>query len=72
MTDHLPTPRDYAGVHRVDAACTHCDRIVTLDLVALSKARHGDTALIRLPLRCSGCGKTGHRIIVSGRAYGWL
>jgi hypothetical protein len=65
----LPTPRHYAGVHRVDAGCVACDRWVTLDLDDLIRRGLGDVPLIRLPLRCSGCGRKGHKIVVSGRSY---
>jgi hypothetical protein len=68
MTD-LPTPRDYAGIHRVDAVCPACDRWHKLDLIALIQSGHGDVPLVKLPLRCSGCGASGHKIIVSGRSY---
>ena len=47
----LPTPRLYAGVHRVDAVCVACDRWVTLDLDDLIRRGMGDVPLIRLPLR---------------------
>jgi hypothetical protein len=66
----LPTAREYLGVHRVDAVCPHCDRWKELDLAALVAAGQRGLPLARLPLRCSACGKTGHRIIVSGRSYG--
>jgi hypothetical protein len=65
----LPTPRDYAGVHHVDAVCVPCDHWGKLDLVDLIGRGQGDVPLIRLPLRCSRCGKTGHRIVVTGRSY---
>jgi hypothetical protein len=41
------------------------------DLAALVATGQGDLPLVQLPLRCSACGKTGHRIIVSGRSYGY-
>jgi hypothetical protein len=41
-----------------------------LDLSALVAAGLGDVPLVQLPLRCSGCGKNGHKIQVSGRSYG--
>ena len=66
----LPTPRDYADVHTVHAVCPHCDRWQKLDLAALVAAGHGDVPLIKLKLRCSACGRTGHEIKVSGRSYG--
>jgi hypothetical protein len=69
-TGSLPTPRKYAGLHRVDAVCSGCNHWNELDLTALVDAGHGDTPLIRLPLRCSACGSTGHRVVVSGRSYG--
>jgi hypothetical protein len=65
----LPTPRLYAGVHRVEAVCVRCDRWVTLDLEDLIRRGMGDVPLINLPLRCTGCGRTGHKIVVRGRAY---
>jgi hypothetical protein len=57
----LPTPRDYAGVHTVAAICTGCARVATLDLSALIAGGSGGVALVRLPLRCSACGKRGHK-----------
>ena len=66
----LPTPRDSAGVHRVDAVCTACDRFAELDLPALVASGYGDQPLVHQPLRCALCGGTGHRIVVSGRSYG--
>jgi hypothetical protein len=65
----LPTPRAYAGVHRVDAGCVACDRWVALDLGDLIRRGLGDVPLIRLPLRCAKCGRTGHKVVVSGQAY---
>ncbi len=70
MSDRLPTARDYSGVHAVHSICTRCDRWVKLDLVALVAAGYGDTPLVKLPLRCSQRGKTGHEIKVSGQSYG--
>jgi hypothetical protein len=67
----LPTARDYAGVHTVHGVCPHCDHIQELDLAALVTTGRGDVPLIELPLRCSACGKTGHRVIVSGKSYGY-
>jgi hypothetical protein len=63
MSD-LPTPRDYATVHRVDAGCVACDHWAHLDLPALILAGYGDVPLIRLPLRGvwrdgSPCGGVG-------------
>lgn len=69
VADRLPTARDYADIHRVDAACRACDRIARLDLDGLIRSGHGDRPLIHLPLRCSGCGSQDCRIIVSGRSY---
>jgi hypothetical protein len=66
----LPTPRDYASVHRVDAVCTACDHWAVLDLPALVAAGHGDVPLVHLPLRCAACGAVGHRVVVSGQSYG--
>jgi hypothetical protein len=66
----LPTARDYVNVHRVDGVCLHCDRWQELDLAAIIAAGQGDLPLIHLPLRCSACGRTGHRVKVSGRSYG--
>ena len=65
----LPIPRHYAGVHRVDAVCTACDHWAQLDLRDLIRRGKGDVPLIRLPLRCAACGKTGHKVVVSGRSY---
>ena len=66
----LPAPRDYADVHTVHAMCPHCDRWRKLDLAALVAAGQGDVPLIKLKLRCSACGLTGHAIKVSGRSHG--
>jgi len=66
-----PTARDYSGVHRVDAVCLTCDHWSVLDLPALVAAGYGDVPLIRLPLRCAACGRPGHRVVVSGRGYGF-
>ncbi len=63
--------RVYAGIHTVHGACPHCDHIQELDLAALVAAGQGDVPLIHLPLRCSACGRTGHKIIVSGQSYGY-
>jgi hypothetical protein len=38
----LPTPRDYAGVHHVDAVCVPCDHWGKLDLVDLIGRGQGD------------------------------
>jgi hypothetical protein len=65
-----PTARDYSGVHTVHAVCPRCDRWRELDLAALTAAGQGDIPLVELPLRCSACSQTGHKIIVSGRSYG--
>jgi len=67
---NLPTPRAYCGVHRVDAVCGRRGHWAMLDLPALVASGFGDVALIRLPLRCRACERPGHRIVVSGRAYG--
>jgi hypothetical protein len=64
MSDSLPTPRQYANLHRVDDACRSGNHIVTLDLPALIASGHGDTPLIQLPLRCGNCGGKGPSIIV--------
>ena len=40
-----------------------------LDLDDLVRRGLGDVPLIRLPLRRAGCGKTGHKVVVSGRSY---
>jgi hypothetical protein len=68
-----PTARDYAGIHTVHAVCRDptCDHIQELDLAAIIATGHADVPLIELPLRCSLCGKTGHRVIVTGRSYGY-
>jgi hypothetical protein len=65
----LPTAREYAGIHTVHGVCPHCDHIQ--ELAAIIAAGHADVPLIELPLRCSKCGKAGHRVIVSGRSYGY-
>jgi hypothetical protein len=65
----LPTPRDYAALHRVDAVCRTCDHWRELDLRDLVACGFGDVPLVELRLRCSACGQTGHEIKVSGRAY---
>jgi hypothetical protein len=72
MSD-LPTARDCAGIHIVHAVCRDpaCDRWAELDLAALVAAGQGDVPLIHLPLRCSQCGKTGHRVIMSEHSYGY-
>ena len=70
MSDDLPTPRQYLNVHSVHSICTRCDRWVKLDLAALIAAGHGDTPLMKLPLRCSQCGRMGLEIKVSGQSYG--
>jgi len=72
MSDR-PTARDYAGIHTVHAVCRNaaCDHWQVLDLAALVAAGQGDVPLVKLPLRCSACGRTGHQIIVSGRSYGY-
>jgi hypothetical protein len=41
-----------------------------LDLGVIVEAGYGDIPLVQLPLRCSACGQTGHKIIISGRSYG--
>jgi hypothetical protein len=68
MTE-LPTARDYAGIHAVHAICLRCDRVVALDLAAVIAAGQGDIPLVRLPLRCSACGRSETKISVSGRSY---
>jgi hypothetical protein len=55
--------------HTVHAICVPRDHIIELDLHRLIAQGHGDVPLIKLPLRCSQCGKTGHKISVSGRSY---
>jgi hypothetical protein len=40
VTSSLPTLRDYAGVHRVDAVCTACNHWAQLDLTALVASGH--------------------------------
>jgi hypothetical protein len=65
----LPTPRDYATIHTVHSACRSCDRITELDLPDLVRRGYGDVPLIRLPLRCAGCGSREFGVIVSGRSY---
>jgi hypothetical protein len=66
----LPTPRDYLDRHRVDACCDACGHIAQLDLAALIEAGHGDTALVKLRLRCSNCGRRDKiGIVVSGSPY---
>ena len=63
----LPTPRDYVGVHTVAAICAGCGRIAALDLPSLIAAGFGHVPLVKLPLKCSACGKRGHKISVSAR-----
>jgi hypothetical protein len=72
LMGELPTAKDYSGVHTVHAVCRDpaCDHWQELELAAIAAAGHGNVALIRLPLRCSLCGKTGHEIKVIGRSYG--
>jgi hypothetical protein len=70
VTSSLPTLRDYAGVHRVDAVCTACNHWAQLDLTALVASGHGDVPLVHLPLRCAACGAAGHQVSVSGQPYG--
>jgi hypothetical protein len=65
----LPTPRDYLGVHTVYAFSAPCNRHRQLDLAAMIAAGHGDTPLVKLPLTCSQCDKSGHSITVEGRSY---
>jgi hypothetical protein len=69
----LPTAKDYLNVHTVHAACRDpmCDHIQELDLAAIIAVGQGDVPLVELKLRCSKCGKTAHRIIVTGRSYGY-
>jgi hypothetical protein len=55
----LPTPRDYAEVHHVDAVCNACSHWTVLNVAALIAAGHGDVQLIKLPLRCGVCGRPG-------------
>ena len=62
-------PATHAGVHRVDAVCVSCDRWAELDLAELVRRGQGDVPLIHLPLRCGRCGKTRHKIVVTGRSY---
>jgi hypothetical protein len=69
MSDRLPTPRDYLGVHTVRAFCVPCIRPALLDIAAPIAAGHGDTPLVKLPLRCSQCGQPTHSIMVSGKSY---
>ena len=40
-----------------------------LDLDDLIRRGLGDVPLIRLPLRWSACGKAGHKVVASGKAY---
>ena len=62
-----PTPRNYVGLHRVDATCNACGRWAKLDLQTMIDRGQGDTPLIKLPPRCQ---HVGHSITVSGRNYG--
>ena len=55
----LSTPRDYAGVHHVDAVCSACGHWIVLDVAALIAAGHSDIQLIKLPLRCGVRGRPG-------------
>ena len=69
MTEGLATVRSALAAHCLVAAlCLKCDHVRDLDLEALVE-RHGDTPLIRLPLRCR-CGSRRCQIIVSGREPG--
>ena len=45
------------------------DRWSQLDLDDLIQKGLGDMPLVRLPLRCVACGKLGHKVVVSGKAY---
>lgn len=65
----LPTPGDYAGIHTVHSICRACDRVVPLDLPDLVRRGFGNVPLVRLPLRCAGCGSRDYGVIVSGRSY---
>jgi hypothetical protein len=65
----LPTPRDYAAVHAVDAGSVACDHWARLDLPALIAAGYGDVPLTRLPLGCWGVWGNrmpgaGHRAVI--------
>jgi hypothetical protein len=52
----LPTARHYANNnHVVHVICKKCRGKMILDLEALSRGRHADTALDRLPFRCVAC-----------------
>jgi hypothetical protein len=65
-----PTPRTSVTAHvSVTAYCEHCSHGAPLDLEALIRAGHGDTALLALPLRCEACRRFGHRVTVSGRSF---
>jgi hypothetical protein len=69
MPDGLPTARDYREVHMVHVICAPCNRPARLDLEAVIAAGHGDTPLIKLPLRCSVCGGAACSISVSGSPH---
>jgi hypothetical protein len=53
----------------VYAFCASCNRHLQLDLAALVASGHGDTPLVKLPLSCSQCGRSGHKITVEGQSY---
>ena len=65
----LLTSRNYVGVRNVYAFCSACNGHVQLDLAALIAAGHSTAPLLKLPLTCSQCGKSGHSILVEGRSY---
>ena len=61
MTEALATVRTALAAHyTVAPLCLRCDHVRDLDLEALAE-RHGDTPLIRLPLRYR-CGSRRYRI----------
>ena len=69
MAETLPTVSTALAAHcRVSAHCLDCERVQELNLEALAE-RHGDTPLIRLPLRYR-CGSRRYRIVMSGQEPG--
>ena len=53
----------------MDAVRTGSDHWAVLDLEDLIRRGLGDVPLINLPLRCAQCGRTEHKVVVSGRSY---
>lgn len=65
----LPTAADYLNIHRVDAICQTCQHVAQIDLAAVVAAGQGDVPLVKLRLRCTGCGGVDCRVVVSGRRF---